>query len=111
ADLAKGHPGAQVRDNALSKARFEFRWEDQFNLALDPDTARAFHDETLPKDAHKSAHFCSMCGPKFCSMKITQNVRDYAAKQGLNEQDAVQAGMDAMSEKFAEEGKQLYKEV
>lgn len=111
ADLAKGHPGTQVRDNALSKARFEFRWEDQFNLALDPDTARAFHDETLPKDAHKSAHFCSMCGPKFCSMKITQNVRDYAAKQGLNEKDAVQAGMDAMSEKFAEEGKQLYKEV
>ncbi|HAR74848.1 MAG TPA: phosphomethylpyrimidine synthase ThiC, partial [Psychrobacter sp.] len=79
ADLAKGHPGAQARDNALSKARFEFRWDDQFNLALDPDTAREFHDETLPKDAHKSAHFCSMCGPKFCSMKITQNVRDYAA--------------------------------
>jgi len=79
ADLAKGHPGAQSRDNALSKARFEFRWDDQFNLALDPDTAREFHDETLPKDAHKSAHFCSMCGPKFCSMKITQNVREYAA--------------------------------
>ena len=78
ADLAKGHPGAQARDNALSKARFEFRWDDQFNLALDPDTAREFHDETLPKDAHKSAHFCSMCGPKFCSMKITQNVREYA---------------------------------
>lgn len=111
ADLAKGHPGAQVRDNALSKARFEFRWEDQFNLSLDPDTARAFHDETLPKDAHKSAHFCSMCGPKFCSMKITQNVRDYAAKQGLSEQAAVQAGMNAMSEKFAEDGSQLYKEV
>lgn len=111
ADLAKGHPGAQVRDNALSKARFEFRWEDQFNLSLDPDTARAFHDETLPKDAHKSAHFCSMCGPKFCSMKITQNVRDYAAKQGLSEQEAVQVGMAEMSEKFAEEGKQLYKEV
>ena len=111
ADLAKGHPGAQVRDNALSKARFEFRWEDQFNLSLDPDTARAFHDETLPKDAHNSAHFCSMCGPKFCSMKITQNVRDYAAKQGLSEQAAVQAGMNAMSEKFAEDGSQLYKEV
>ena len=79
ADLAKGHPGAQARDNALSKARFEFRWDDQFNLALDPDTAREYHDETLPKDAHKSAHFCSMCGPKFCSMKITQNVREYAA--------------------------------
>lgn len=111
ADLAKGHPGAQVRDNALSKARFEFRWEDQFNLALDPDTARAFHDETLPKDAHKSAHFCSMCGPKFCSMKITQNVRDYAAKQGLSEEDAVQAGMAEMKEVFIEQGKQLYKEV
>ena len=86
ADLAKGHPGAQARDNALSKARFEFRWDDQFNLALDPDTAREFHDETLPKDAHKSAHFCSMCGPKFCSMKITQNVRDYAA--GLKNKEA-----------------------
>jgi len=82
ADLAKGHPGAQARDNALSKARFEFRWDDQFNLALDPDTAREFHDETLPKEAHKSAHFCSMCGPKFCSMKITQNVREYAAGLG-----------------------------
>ncbi|MEC5209695.1 phosphomethylpyrimidine synthase [Psychrobacter sp. PL15] len=86
ADLAKGHPGAQARDNALSKARFEFRWDDQFNLALDPDTAREFHDETLPKDAHKSAHFCSMCGPKFCSMKITQNVREYAA--GLKSKEA-----------------------
>ncbi|MEY4515702.1 MAG: hypothetical protein RL180_48, partial [Pseudomonadota bacterium] len=111
ADLAKGHPGAQVRDNALSKARFEFRWEDQFNLALDPDTARAFHDETLPKDAHKSAHFCSMCGPKFCSMKITQNVRDYAAKQGLTEDAAVQAGMTEMKESFLEQGSMLYKEV
>jgi phosphomethylpyrimidine synthase len=111
ADLAKGHPGAQVRDNALSKARFEFRWEDQFNLALDPDTARAFHDETLPKDAHKSAHFCSMCGPKFCSMKITQNVRDYAAKQGLSESAAVQAGMTEMKESFLEQGSLLYKEV
>ena len=84
ADLAKGHPGAQARDNALSKARFEFRWDDQFNLSLDPDTAREFHDETLPKEAHKSAHFCSMCGPKFCSMKITQNVRDYAAGLEFN---------------------------
>lgn len=111
ADLAKGHPGAQVRDNALSKARFEFRWEDQFNLALDPDTARAFHDETLPKDAHKSAHFCSMCGPKFCSMKITQNVRDYAAKQNMEESAALQAGMDAMSEEYHKQGSQLYKEV
>jgi phosphomethylpyrimidine synthase len=111
ADLAKGHPGAQVRDNALSKARFEFRWDDQFNLALDPDTARSYHDETLPKDAHKSAHFCSMCGPKFCSMKITQNVRDYAAKQGLSETDAVQKGMEEMSAVYHEQGSQLYKEV
>ena len=99
ADLAKGHPLAQVRDNALSKARFEFRWEDQFNLALDPDTARAMHDETMPKEAHKSAHFCSMCGPKFCSMKITQNVREYAR------------GMDEMKDKYKQEGSQLYKVV
>ncbi|UNU74245.1 phosphomethylpyrimidine synthase ThiC [Moraxella nasovis] len=99
ADLAKGHPLAQVRDNALSKARFEFRWEDQFNLALDPDTARAMHDETMPKEAHKSAHFCSMCGPKFCSMKITQNVREYAK------------GMDEMKEKFKEEGSRLYRAI
>ncbi|MDO4699704.1 MAG: phosphomethylpyrimidine synthase ThiC [Moraxella sp.] len=105
ADLAKGHPAAQVRDNALSKARFEFRWEDQFNLALDPDTARSMHDETMPKEAHKSAHFCSMCGPKFCSMKITQNVRDYAAKQEMEQ------GMQAMKEKFHEEGSRLYHEV
>ena len=95
ADLAKGHPGAQARDNALSKARFEFRWDDQFNLALDPDTAREYHDETLPKDAHKSAHFCSMCGPKFCSMKITQNVREYAAgldKDAANQKVTPQSG-------------------
>jgi phosphomethylpyrimidine synthase len=103
ADLAKGHPAAQLRDDALSRARFEFRWEDQFNLGLDPDTARAFHDETLPKDAHKVAHFCSMCGPKFCSMKITQDVRDYAAK--LNERDA---GMAEMGAKFREMGETLY---
>ncbi len=103
ADLAKGHPAAQLRDDALSRARFEFRWEDQFNLSLDPDTARAMHDETLPKEAHKVAHFCSMCGPKFCSMKITQDVRDYAAKQ--NDKDA---GMAAMSEKFRELGNQVY---
>lgn len=90
---------AQVRDNALSKARFEFRWEDQFTLALDPDTARAMHDETMPKEAHKSAHFCSMCGPKFCSMKITQNVREYAR------------GMDEMKDKYKQEGSQLYKVV
>ncbi len=106
ADLAKGHPAAQLRDDALSQARFDFRWEDQFNLGLDPDTARAYHDETLPKDAHKVAHFCSMCGPKFCSMKITQDVRDYAKKQ--NEQ---QAGMDAMSAKFKEMGGQVYVEA
>lgn len=105
ADLAKGHPAAQVRDNALSKARFEFRWEDQFNLALDPDTARSMHDETMPKEAHKSAHFCSMCGPKFCSMKITQNVRDYAAKQEMEQ------GMQTMKAKFHEEGSKLYHEV
>lgn len=119
ADLAKGHPGAQARDNALSKARFEFRWDDQFNLALDPDTAREYHDETLPKDAHKSAHFCSMCGPKFCSMKITQNVREYAkgldAKEDLGA-DAmstadIEQGMKEMTEKYHSEGRQLYKEV
>ena len=103
ADLAKGHPSAKLRDDALSRARFEFRWEDQFNLSLDPETAQKFHDATLPKDAHKVAHFCSMCGPKFCSMKITQDVRDYAAK--LNDQ---QLGMDEMSAKFAEVGKELY---
>jgi phosphomethylpyrimidine synthase len=103
ADLAKGHPGAQARDDALSNARFDFRWEDQFNLGLDPDTAVAYHDETLPKDAHKVAHFCSMCGPKFCSMKITQDVRDYAAK--LNEK---QEGMDEMSEKFKALGNEVY---
>jgi phosphomethylpyrimidine synthase len=112
ADLAKGHPAAQLRDDALSRARFEFRWEDQFNLSLDPDTARAFHDETLPKDAHKVAHFCSMCGPKFCSMKITQDVRDYAAK--LNDAEGAidpKAGMDAMSAKFRELGGELYLEA
>ncbi len=103
ADLAKGHPAAQLRDDALSRARFDFRWEDQFNLSLDPDTARSYHDETLPKDAHKVAHFCSMCGPKFCSMKITQDVRDYAAK--LNE---AESGMEQMSEKFREMGGKLY---
>ncbi len=106
ADLAKGHPAAQLRDDALSRARFDFRWEDQFNLGLDPDTARAFHDETLPKEAHKVAHFCSMCGPKFCSMKITQDVRDYAAK--LNEREE---GMAEMSEKFRELGAKVYVET
>jgi phosphomethylpyrimidine synthase len=103
ADLAKGHPAARLRDDAISRARFDFRWEDQFNLSLDPDTAHKFHDETLPKEAHKVAHFCSMCGPKFCSMEITQQVRDYAAK--LNERDA---GMAEMSEKFRELGGQVY---
>ena len=113
ADLAKGHPAAQLRDDALSRARFEFRWEDQFNLALDPETAKDFHDQTLPKDAHKVAHFCSMCGPKFCSMKITQDVRDYADGLSDNEKQAlypVEAleGMDEMSEKFKEHGGQIY---
>lgn len=112
ADLAKGHPGAQIRDNALSKARFEFRWEDQFNLGLDPDTARAFHDETLPKDSAKVAHFCSMCGPKFCSMKITQEVREYAAEHGLtDEQKAIEAGFVEQSERFKNEGSLIYKQV
>ncbi|MEG1625636.1 phosphomethylpyrimidine synthase ThiC [Pseudomonas sp.] len=112
ADLAKGHPGAQIRDNALSKARFEFRWEDQFNLGLDPDTARSFHDETLPKDSAKVAHFCSMCGPKFCSMKITQEVREYAANQRIDAVDvAVEDGMREQAERFRQEGSQLYKKV
>ncbi|PSJ22196.1 phosphomethylpyrimidine synthase ThiC [Halomonas sp. ND22Bw] len=112
ADLAKGHPAAQRRDNALSKARFEFRWEDQFNLGLDPDTAREYHDETLPKDSAKVAHFCSMCGPKFCSMKISQEVRDYAKDKGLDgDQDAVMKGMEEQAEKFRQEGAELYKEV
>jgi len=108
ADLAKGHPGAQYRDNALSKARFEFRWEDQFNLALDPDTAREFHDETLPADGAKVAHFCSMCGPNFCSMKITQDVRDYAKDNGLDSNEALLKGMEAKSIEFAEKGSELY---
>ncbi|SBV36784.1 hydroxymethylpyrimidine moiety synthesis in thiamin biosynthesis [uncultured Stenotrophomonas sp.] len=109
ADLAKGHPGAQVRDNALSKARFEFRWHDQFNLGLDPDTAKEFHDETLPKDSMKVAHFCSMCGPHFCSMKITQDVRDYAAGQGVDEAAALQAGMAGKAKEFREQGAQVYR--
>jgi len=112
ADLAKGHPAAQIRDDALSRARFEFRWEDQFNLSLDPETARDFHDQTLPKDAHKVAHFCSMCGPKFCSMKITQDVRDYADGLSDNEKAALglsaQKGMDEMSEKFKDMGGEIY---
>jgi len=108
ADLAKGHPGAQQRDDAMSKARFEFRWEDQFNLSLDPDTARAFHDETLPKDSAKVAHFCSMCGPKFCSMKITQDVRDYAKEHGLETREAIEAGMHEQSEEFHRQGSEIY---
>ncbi|MEQ7919734.1 phosphomethylpyrimidine synthase ThiC [Xanthomonas sp. WHRI 1810A] len=112
ADLAKGHPGAQIRDNALSKARFEFRWEDQFNLGLDPDTARSYHDETLPKDSAKVAHFCSMCGPKFCSMKITQEVRVYAANQKIEALDvSVQEGLREQAERFKQEGSQLYKKI
>jgi len=109
ADLAKGHPGAQVRDNALSKARFEFRWEDQFNLSLDPDTARAYHDATLPDNAAKVAHFCSMCGPHFCSMKITQDVRDYAAQKQLDEQQALQIGMKEKAEEFLKGGAEIYR--
>ena len=108
ADLAKGHPGAQVRDNALSKARFEFRWDDQFNLGLDPEKAKEFHDETLPKDAHKSAHFCSMCGPKFCSMKITQDVRDYAAEHGVDETSALDEGMAEKAAQFRAQGAEVY---
>ncbi len=111
ADLAKGHPGSQVRDNALSKARFEFRWEDQFNLGLDPERAREYHDKTLPKDSAKIAHFCSMCGPQFCSMKITQDVRDYAAKHGMDEQSAVQAGMAEKSQEFKAQGAEVYRKV
>ncbi|UCF35248.1 MAG: phosphomethylpyrimidine synthase ThiC [Phycisphaerales bacterium] len=108
ADLAKGHPAAQLRDDVMSKARFEFRWEDQFNLSLDPVTAKAFHDETLPQEPAKTAHFCSMCGPKFCSMKITQDIRDYAAQKGLTESDAVQAGMAEKAEEFREAGGEIY---
>ena len=109
ADLAKGHPGAQIRDNALSKARFEFRWEDQFNLGLDPDKAKEFHDETLPKDSAKVAHFCSMCGPHFCSMKITQEVRDYAAKEGITEIAALKQGMEVKAVEFVKAGAELYR--
>jgi phosphomethylpyrimidine synthase len=109
ADLAKGHPGAQVRDNALSKARFEFRWADQFNLGLDPDKAKEFHDETLPKDAHKTAHFCSMCGPSFCSMKITQDVRDYAADKGISDEaEALAKGMAEKAAEFRARGSEVY---
>ncbi len=108
ADLAKGHPGAQIRDNALSKARFEFRWEDQFNLALDPDTAREYHDETLPAEGAKIAHFCSMCGPHFCSMKITQDVREYAENIGVEETEALKKGLDEKAKEFKEAGSEVY---
>jgi phosphomethylpyrimidine synthase len=108
ADLAKGHPGAQYRDNALSKARFEFRWEDQFNLSLDPETAREFHDQTLPQEGAKSAHFCSMCGPHFCSMKITEDVRKFAAEQGVTEEEALKRGMEEKAKEFVEKGAEVY---
>jgi len=108
ADLAKGHPGAQARDNALSKARFEFRWDDQFNLSLDPETARDYHDATLPAQAAKGAHFCSMCGPSFCSMKITQDVRDYAAQKKIEEDQAIQIGLQEKSEEFRKAGSEIY---
>jgi phosphomethylpyrimidine synthase len=108
ADLAKGHPGARLRDDALSKARFEFRWEDQFNLSFDPETAREFHDETLPAEGAKLAHFCSMCGPHFCSMKITEDVRKYAEEQGIAEEEALKKGMEAKSKEFVEKGAEVY---
>jgi len=108
ADLAKGHPGAQAHDDALSKARFEFRWEDQFNLALDPETARAYHDETLPADPAKTAHFCSMCGPKFCSMRISQDIRDYAAAHGVDEEQAVTLGLKEKAAEFVAAGASVY---
>ena len=108
ADLAKGHPGARLRDDLLSKARFEFRWEDQFNLSLDPETARKFHDETLPQERMKEAHFCSMCGPHFCSMKLTQDVREFAEKNGYSENDALEKGMQDKAEEFKEKGANLY---
>jgi phosphomethylpyrimidine synthase len=111
ADLAKGHPGAQIRDNALSKARFEFRWEDQFNLGLDPDKAKAFHDETLPQEGAKLAHFCSMCGPHFCSMKITQDVRDYAQAHGFSETEALAKGMEEKAVEFVKQGAEIYRKA
>jgi phosphomethylpyrimidine synthase len=108
ADLAKGHPGAQARDDALSKARFEFRWQDQFELSLDPDTARAFHDETLPAEPAKTAHFCSMCGPKFCSMRITQDLRAYAAEHGVDAAEAIELGMKEKAVAFVAGGAEVY---
>jgi len=111
ADLAKGHPGAQYRDNAISKARFEFRWEAQFDFALDPITAREFHDETLPQDGAKTAHFCSMCGPHFCSMKISEDVRQYAAQQGISDEEALEKGMEEKFREFTEAGSEPEKQV
>ena len=108
ADLAKGHPAAQYRDNALSKARFEFRWEDQFNLSLDPERAREYHDATLPQDSAKTAHFCSMCGPQFCSMRITEDVRRYAEEHGLETAEAIEAGLRAKADEFRREGGEIY---
>ena len=108
ADLAKGHPGAQYRDNAISKARFEFRWEDQFNLSLDPETAREFHDETLPAEGAKTAHFCSMCGPHFCSMRITEDVRKYAAEHRITEEAAIQEGLKQKATEFTKSGSEIY---
>jgi phosphomethylpyrimidine synthase len=108
ADIAKGHPGARARDDAMSLARFEFRWVDQFNIGLDPDKAREFHDEELPQESAKVAHFCSMCGPKFCSMKISQEVRDYADNLGVDVEDAKKQGMDEMSQTFKEMGSEVY---
>jgi phosphomethylpyrimidine synthase len=109
ADLAKGHPGAQARDNALSAARFEFRWEDQFNLSLDPETAKSYHDETLPAEGAKVAHFCSMCGPHFCSMKITEDVRAYAESKGIEADAALTLGMAEKSAEFKEQGAEIYR--
>jgi phosphomethylpyrimidine synthase len=111
ADLAKGHPGAQIRDNALSKARFEFRWNDQFNLGLDPEKAKEFHDETLPQEGAKQAHFCSMCGPHFCSMKISQDVRDYASKKGISDTEALEKGMEEKSIEFVKKGAEVYQKI
>jgi phosphomethylpyrimidine synthase len=108
ADLAKGHPAARYRDDAISKARFEFRWEDQFNLGLDPDKAREFHDATLPQEGAKLAHFCSMCGPHFCAMKITEDVRKFAAEQGVAEQDALQRGLEEKAKEFVAKGAEVY---
>lgn len=109
ADLAKGHPGAQKRDDALSKARFEFRWRDQFNLSLDPQRAMEYHDETLPAEGAKTAHFCSMCGPKFCSMRISQDIRDYAKDKGLDVDSAIEEGMNEKAREFKESGSKIYK--